>query len=91
MYMLLDGVVKHYSYIYVARWSCEALLMYMLLGGVVELLADSLMLDGELHVSGGDAAGPRGGGGGGGSVYIKVCGPCNGPDSLSLSVVPCSC
>lgn len=41
-------------------------------GGVIELLADSLMMDGELRVSGGNSEGPRGGGGAGGSVYIQV-------------------
>lgn len=41
-------------------------------GGVIELIANSLLMDGELRVSGGDSEGPRGGGGAGGSVYIQV-------------------
>ena len=35
-------------------------------------MADSLHLDGELMVTGGDSKGPRGGGGAGGSVYVQV-------------------
>ncbi|KAL4226615.1 hypothetical protein ACF0H5_014598 [Mactra antiquata] len=41
-------------------------------GGIIELTADSLLLDGDLIVKGGDSEGPRGGAGAGGSVYIRA-------------------
>lgn len=40
---------------------------------MIELTADTLHLDGELRVTGGDSAGPRAGGGAGGSVNVQVC------------------
>ena len=39
---------------------------------MIELDSNSLLMDGELRVSGGSSEGPRGGGGAGGSVYIQV-------------------
>ena len=47
-------------------------MMIVCLGGVIEITASSLLLDGDLRVNGGDSLGPRGGGGAAGSVYVVV-------------------
>ena len=42
-------------------------------GGIVEITASHMILDGTIDVSGGDSFGPRAGGGAAGSVLIQVC------------------
>jgi len=46
--------------------------MAVLVGGVVQLSASRLLLDGDVRVDGGAGQGPRGGGGAAGSVHIDV-------------------
>lgn len=48
------------------------LLYLSVTGGVIELTAVNLLIDGNLKVNGGNSFGVRGGGGAAGSVYIQV-------------------